>query len=77
MLCEASAILVHPNGMKLFGCLHMFKSLGHAKFHLNLHLHVSASSTSLVLAIIVVSTASAIYLHPNELQICRSDNLSK
>ena len=59
-LSKASAILVHPNNMKLFEHLHIFKSLGHAQFQLNLHLHVSATSSSLILAIIVVSTASTI-----------------
>ena len=75
-LSEASAILVHPNGMKLLGHLNIFKSLGHNHFQLIWCNYVSAPSKSPFLAIMTLSTASAIYLHPNEVQICRDDHLS-
>ena len=76
MLHEASAILASPNSMKLFGNLHIFNSFGHANFQLIPSAYVSATSSSPNLAIMALSTASIIFIHPNEQQILRDDHLS-
>ena len=60
MLYEASASLVDPNGMKLFGHLHIFKSLGHAHFQIIPSTYVTATSSSLTLAIMTLSTTSTL-----------------
>jgi hypothetical protein len=44
VLYEASAILASPSGMKLFGHLHILKSLGYDKFQLKLPPEVIATS---------------------------------
>ena len=59
-LSEASAILVHPNGMKLLGNLNIFKSLGHNHFQINWCNYVSASSKFPFLAIMALSIATTL-----------------
>jgi hypothetical protein len=75
MHCEASTILVFPNGMKFSQYLHMSKSPIASKFQLNPINYVSTTSSFAFLYSVMSCTASASYIHPNELKICKDDHL--